>query len=393
MMESVMLNGCKVAVAGAGTMGMGIAQVAAMSGHETWLYDPRPGAVEKAIAGIQNALKSLSEKGKITAEKAEKTASLLHFAENPAAFQGAGLFIEAIVEDLKVKRELFSQVEAVLAPDAILASNTSSLSVTSIAASCKHPQRVLGLHFFNPAPLMPLVEVIPALQTNTELISLCADLMRSWNKVPVVAKDTPGFIVNRLARSFYGESLRILEEGIADIATIDYALKTKGGFKMGPFELMDLIGNDVNYTVTETVWTQMYFDQRYKPSLIQKKLLDAGHYGRKSGKGYYDYSPDSVKPEPDTDPSLAEQIFSRVIAMLINEAADAYYLKIATAAELDLAMTKGVNYPKGLLQWADEMGADVVLNRLEQLYEHYREDRYRPSVQLRKMASEGVRFF
>ena len=240
---------------------------------------------------------------------------------------------------------------------------------------------------------MPLVEVIPAIQTHEKLVGDCVKLMTQWEKIPVVAKDTPGFIVNRLARPFYGESLRILEEGIADVVTIDWALKTIGGFKMGPFELMDLIGNDINYTVTETVWTQMYFDARYRPSMIQKKMKEAGRLGRKSGRGYYEYGDNVVVAAPQENLILGEYIFTRVISMLINEAVDALYLKIASRDELDLAMTKGVNYPKGLLKWADEIGINIILSALDGLHKEYGDDRYRASIFMRKMAIDNLKFY
>jgi 3-hydroxybutyryl-CoA dehydrogenase len=297
----------------------------------------------------------------------------------------ADLVIEAIVEQLPAKQEVFSKLETVVSPNCIIATNTSSLSVTAIASACKKAERVIGLHFFNPATLMPLVEVIPAVQTEEQLPAACVALMKAWKKVPVIAKDTPGFIVNRLARSFYGESIKIYEEGMADMPTIDWALKTYGGFRMGPFELMDLIGNDVNYTVTETVWTQMYFDSRYRPSLTQKKMVESKRFGRKSGRGYYNYAEGAVNTAPVEDHELGKKIFDRVIAMLINEAVDALYLRIATREELDLAMTKGVNYPKGLLAWCDEIGPKEVLRRMDELFDRFRDDRYRASVGLREL--------
>jgi len=382
-----------IAVAGAGSMGSGIAQVAATAGHEVILYDTNIAAVDRALKSITEGCQKLLTKGKLTNDQAEGIVSRIKPASSIEELKGTDLFIEAIIENLEIKSSLFKSVEAVLRKDAILASNTSSLSVTAIAAACAYPERVIGLHFFNPATLMPLVEVIPALQTNDSITNHCIALMKAWSKVPVVAKDTPGFIVNRVARPFYGESLRILEEGIADVATIDWALKSIGGFKMGPFELMDLIGNDINYTVTETVWTQMYFDARYRPSLIQKKMKEAGRLGRKSGRGYYDYAENASPLTPNTSEDLGAYIFNRVVCMLINEAVDALYLKIASRDELDLAMTKGVNYPKGLLAWADELGVESVLSTLDALYLEYGDDRYRASIFLRKMLVENSRFY
>jgi 3-hydroxybutyryl-CoA dehydrogenase len=217
--------------------------------------------------------------------------------------------------------------------------------------------------------------------------------MKAWGKVPVITKDTPGFIVNRVARPFYGESIRMLEEGIADVATIDWALKEIAGFRMGPFELMDLIGNDINFAVTSTAFKSFFYDPRYKPSIIQQRMVEAGLLGRKSGKGYYDHSEGAEKPAPNTSRALGELIVNRVLCMLINEASDALNLGIASKEDLDLAMTKGVNYPKGLLAWADERGLVNVLYRLDALYDDYREDRYRASVLLRRMVKEGNQFY
>lgn len=393
MNNLILDKNCKVAVIGAGAMGSGIAQVAATAGHQVLLFDTRSEIVDKAIASLSLMLNKLVEKQKITLEKATQIKNNILPTYKLEDLKNAGLVIEAIVELLPIKQELFRNLETIVSSYTILASNTSSLSVTAIAASCKNSNRVIGLHFFNPAPLMPLVEIIPAVQTNEGLSSQLKQLMLDWNKVPVHAKDTPGFIVNRVARPFYGESLRICEEGIADQATIDWALKDLGGFKMGPFELMDLIGNDINYAVTQTVWTQCYFDPRYRPSIIQKKMVESNRLGRKVGRGYYDYAEGATNLEPTKDPILGKQIFDRVVAMLINEAVDAVYFKISTKEDIDLAMTKGVNYPKGLLKWADEIGLEVVVERLNNLYEMYQEDRYRSSVLLKQMANNKIKFF
>ena len=240
---------------------------------------------------------------------------------------------------------------------------------------------------------MPLVEIIPALQTDPSVLLRSTNILKSWGKTTVQAKDTPGFIVNRIARPFYGEALRIYEEGIADIPTIDRSLKEIGGFRMGAFELMDFIGHDVNYAVTESVWRSMFFDPRYKPSLSQKRLVEAGFLGRKSGRGFYDYENSPPQYNNSFDPTLGKKIVHRIVTMLINEAADALFWQIATRDDIDLAMQKGVNYPKGLLHWADEIGIETVVKTLNDLYDTYREDRYRCSPLLRQMANNHQNFY
>jgi 3-hydroxybutyryl-CoA dehydrogenase len=377
-------------VIGSGAMGAGIAQVAAVAGHDVVIYDNNEQALARAKAGLEATLRKLQEKGKL--EDAAAVIVRFSYTNNLNDLAECSLVIEAIVENLGVKQQVFAALEKQVCDECILATNTSSLSVTAIAAACAHPERVLGLHFFNPPPLMALVEVIPAIQTDPAILERARQLMADWGKVPVIAKDTPGFIVNRVARPYYGEALRIYEEGIADMATIDWALTTIGGFRMGPFTLMDYIGHDVNYVVTETVFTSFFYDPRYKPAFAQKKLLEAGWLGRKSGRGFYDYSEGAARPAATEDAVLGGEIVERVVAMLINEAVEALYLRIATAKDLDLSMTKGVNYPKGLLAWCDEWGADKVLFILDSLYKQYGEDRYRASVLLRRKAAEGSSF-
>lgn len=373
-------------------MGAGIAQVVAQASHSVRLLDQNTAALERAVAGIRGGLQKLAEKGKITAEAAEAAAARVQPTTDINLFADCGLVLEAIVEDLGVKQQLFREVELVVTPECVLASNTSSLSIASIAAACQRPERFIGIHFFNPAPLMQLVEIIPAVQTRAGLAEEIRQLVQSWGKLPVLCKDTPGFIVNRVARPFYGEAIRLLEEGVADMATIDWALTELGGFRMGPFALMDFIGHDVNYRVTESVFTSFFFDPRYKPSFTQKRLFEAGYYGRKSGRGFYDYRPGATPPKPTRDEALGRQIVQRVLAMLINEAADALALNVASHQDLELAMTKGVNYPKGLLAWADELGLQNVLTTLDELYADYHEDRYRASLLLRRLVRTGHTF-
>jgi 3-hydroxybutyryl-CoA dehydrogenase len=383
----------KVGVIGAGSMGSGIAELAATFGHSVVIYDNAIGARDKFENSLQRNFQKLIEKGKMTTEVAQEITDRIKFVQKLQDVSESDIVIEAVVEDIKIKKEIFSELEQVCRHDAILATNTSSLSVTSIAAACKYPGRVLGIHFFNPATIMPLVEIIPGVATDGDQIQKARQLIDSWKKITVLAKDTPGFIVNRIARPYYGEAIRILEEGLATKEEIDTAMKKLGGFKMGPFELMDFIGNDVNYTVTETVFREFWFDPRYKPSFTQKRLVEAGFLGRKSGRGYYDYTNGNGPKEVEVSEEKATYIFSRVLSMLINEAADALYLGIATKEDIDLAMTKGVNYPKGLLQWADEMDVNKVYETLLEMYDTYCEDRYRPSPLLRRMAKQNLKFY
>jgi 3-hydroxybutyryl-CoA dehydrogenase len=380
----------KIAIIGSGTMGSGIAQVAATAGCEVKIYDTNLDALAKSKSNLENTLSKLVEKAKIDEHEKSRIENNISYAHTLGELSHSDLVIEAIIENMEIKRKLFSELENYVSPETILASNTSSLSIASIAASCQKPERVIGIHFFNPAPLMQLVEVIPAVQTSEEVLQKSVQIISDWKKVVAVAKDTPGFIVNRVARTFYSESLRIYDEGVADFATIDWALKTIGNFKMGPFELMDMIGHDVNYIVTETVFTAFYFDPKFKPSFTQKRLLEAGFLGRKSGRGFYDYSKEL--PKPTEDLALAKTIFERVVVMLINEAADTLFLNIASAKDIDNAMTKGVNYPKGLLAWADELGINWCVEKLDELYNEYHEDRYRCSPILRRMVKEGSSF-
>ena len=383
-----------VGVVGAGAMGAGIAQVAAARGHRVLLADAFPAALDRARDGQAKAMAREVEKGRLTRDAADAVLARLTYVEGVTAaalqaFEPCGLVIEAIIEDLAAKQALFRALEAELAKDAVLATNTSSLSVAALAGACAHPERVVGIHFFNPAPVMPLVEIIPAITTAPEVATQARALVDAWGKVTVVATDTPGFIVNRIARPFYGEALRILEERLADAATIDWAMRELGGFRMGPFELMDFIGNDVNFAVTSSVFEAMFYDPRYRPALTQRRLVEAGLLGRKAKRGYYDYRDGAVTPAPTTDPVVGRMIVDRIVAMLVNEAVDAVQLRIASPQDIELAMTKGVNYPKGLLAWGDELGAGTVLATLDALQAEYGEDRYRPSPLLRRTARGG----
>lgn len=382
-----------VGVLGAGTMGAGIAQVAAQNGSEVVLVDLNQEMLTKAENNLDKVLARLVEKGSISEDEKINIQGRITYSTDVHDFKSSKIVIEAIVEKLEVKHNVFANLETIVSQECILASNTSSLSIASIGSVLKNSSRVIGIHFFNPAPLMPLVEIIPAVQTSKETLDFSKELIRSWKKVGVICKDTPGFIVNRVARPYYGEALKIYEEGLADFATIDWAMTTIGGFRMGPFTLMDYIGNDVNYAVTESVFASFYYDPRFKPSFTQKRHMEAGFYGRKSGRGYYNYAEGTVLPQATEDKVLGQKIVNRILAMLINEAIDAVFLHVATKEDVDLAMTNGVNYPKGLLKWADEIGLNNVLMQLEELFHEYGEDRYRPNPLLRRMVKEGKHFF
>ncbi|MEO6526623.1 MAG: 3-hydroxyacyl-CoA dehydrogenase NAD-binding domain-containing protein [Gemmatimonadaceae bacterium] len=382
-----------VGVVGAGAMGRGIAQVAAAAGHHVVLGDADAGASGRARDALRTSLARGVAKGQIDQASADDTLERIVDAGSVSTSLGAyadcGIVIEAIVEELEAKRDLFGGLQRVVASECILATNTSSLSIAAIASACQRADRVLGVHFFNPAPVMTLVELIPAITSGAEAVARARALVESWGKTTVVATDTPGFIVNRVARPFYGESLRILEEGIADVATIDWAMCELGGFRMGPFELMDFIGNDINYAVTTSVYEGFFNDPRYRPALTQRRLVEAGLFGRKRKRGYYDYRPEAEVPVASKDAVLGQQIVDRVVAMLVNEAIEALHMRVASASDIELAMTKGVNYPRGLLHWGDEIGAPEILRRLDALQAEYGEDRYRPSPLLRRRVREG----
>jgi len=379
----------KVAVLGAGAMGTGIGQIAVQNGCHVVYYDSFPGATDRSKASIEKIFNRLAEKGKITSEQKEEMLGRMQWSADIDAVSGADLVVEAVIEDLDVKKDLFAKVEPLLRSDAWLCTNTSSLSIAALSSGLTHPERFGGLHFFNPAPLMPLVEVVPGVKTGDDFTETMEALMLEWGKVPVVAKDTPGFIVNKVARPFYSEAIKLYEEGVASVAEIDAAVKSIG-FRMGPFELTDLIGHDVNYTVTETVWSQFFYDPRFRPSITQKRLKEAGLFGRKTGRGFYNYTSGMdaavvAQEEVEIDPMLSEKIVERILCLIINEALDAVWQGIASPENVDLAMTKGVNYPKGPIQWGREMGWDQVLGTLKRCHKHYGDDRYRPCPLLRHL--------
>ncbi len=374
----------KIGIIGSGAMGAGIAQVAAMAGHEVKVYDKDGAAQQKALGEIQFSINKLVSKDKMSVQEGVASLGRVYMIEELKTLSDCDLIIEAIIENLEIKKTVFKSLEKIVSQDCILATNTSSLSITSIAGSLEKPERCIGIHFFNPPVLMKLVEVIPAIQTSKTVTKLITDIVFSWGKTVVLAKDTPGFIVNKVARPFYSEAIRILEEGIADIQTIDLAM-TSHGFRMGPFTLMDYIGHDVNYKVTESVWKSFYYDSKYRPSFTQLRLMEAGFLGRKSGRGFYNYK-DEESLSANQDQTLLDSIFDRIISMLINEACDTVNQNICSVEDVDLAMTLGVNYPKGLLALGKEIGFERIIRVLKDLGQKYGEERYRISPYLQNLA-------
>ena len=376
-----------VGVIGAGAMGSGIAQVIASAGYEVCLIDVNNDVLQRAKNNLSISLGKLLDKGKINAQELNAIFGRITFDNELKSLLDCELIIEAIIEDFEIKKSLIHQLNEITNEETILASNTSSLSITSLAKEYKNSDNFLGLHFFNPATLMQLVEIIPALQTSIDTVESGKNFIESLGKTFVLAKDTPGFIVNKVARPYYGEAIRIYEEGIADIATIDFAMTSLGGFKMGPFTLMDFIGHDVNYKVTSQVWTSFHYDSRYKPSFSQQRLVEAGYLGKKTNKGFYDYSISLPLAKTEENELTLEYIYMRILCMLINEAADTVFNNICTEDDVENAMLFGTNYPKGLLAWANELGIEEVIYRIDSMYDRYHEDRYRVSPYLRDRVS------
>ncbi len=404
----------RVAVVGAGTMGAGIAQAAAACGCSVRLIDVSADVLAMGMAGIRKHVRRSVEKVRISQAECDAILARIETADSIRDWPDTQLAVEAVVERMDVKRLVFAQLDAYTPADCVLATNTSSLRVSEIAEGVKDAGRVVGMHFFNPAPIMPLVEVIAADASHDWAIDRAFEVSRAWKKTPVRAKDTPGFIVNRVARGFYLEALRMLGEGVADVATIDHAMRALGGFRMGPFELMDLIGVDVNYAVSQSVYEQSGRPARLTPHEIQRQLVEKGEIGRKAGRGLYDYSGESPSPAVrvaeramassselagavdafveraalcDEAPRRAAQpvesyVFARILATIMNEAAMTLEDGVASAEDIDTAMRLGTNYPKGPLTWADEVGAVAVGRLLVCLNDADQDGRFAPAKRL-----------
>lgn len=379
-----------VAVIGAGAMGSGIAQVAATAGHPVALVDAVTGAVEEAVARIIASLQRQEAKGRISSAQLEEIVERITPVESVAGLPPCGLVVEAVREDLETKRALFTRLAASQPADAVLATNTSSLDITAIAAGIPGPGRVIGLHFFNPPAAMRLVEVVGGAESAAQVLEAATELMRGWGKAPVRCTSTPGFIVNRVARPFYGEAQRMLMDGVADAATLDAAVRS-AGFRMGPLELTDFIGQDVNLAVGTSVWEQTGRDPRYEPTALQQQLVAAGHLGRKSGQGVYRYGPDGTALDAVPDQARVAELLAgpletnpvaRTLAMLVNEAVDLVRRGEATAEDVDTAMTLGTNYPRGPIAWGRDIGYAVVAEQLAALDRAFPGGRYRPSPAL-----------
>jgi 3-hydroxybutyryl-CoA dehydrogenase len=388
-----------IGVLGAGTMGAGIAQLAARTGARTLLFDPIPEALERGSAHARKGLQKEAAKGRITSEQATTAAKCLEGVSELDALAPCELVIEAVPERIELKHELYERLsEEIVAEECVLASNTSSLLVTAIAAAARRPERVVGMHFFNPAPIMRLLEVVAGEQSQERALALAQATGEAMGKTVIRAKDGPGFLVNRCNRPFGLEALRILQERIADVETIDRIVRTEGGFRMGPFELMDLVGIDTGFEISKSFYEQSFGEPRWRPSQITARYVAAGRYGRKSGRGYYDYSSDPYRP-PDPDPPAggsdttaqlaAGGVLERILCQVINECAFALGEGVGSAEDIDTGMVLGLNYPRGPLAWADEIGIDHVLAVLDGLWEEYREERYRPAPELRRHVRAG----
>jgi 3-hydroxybutyryl-CoA dehydrogenase len=392
-----------VGVLGAGTMGAGIVQVAAEAGLGVLVHDPLDGATERARERIGGFLERKVAKGELDPNDAADALARIRPVDSIEALSGADLVVEAIPEDLPLKRDAFRRLDSTAADGAILATNTSSLSIAAIGAVTQHPERVVGMHFFNPVPLMALVEVVAGPATTSEVTDAVALLARRLGKTPVVAADTPGFIVNRVARPFYLEAFRIVGEGGAGVEGVDEAMRGIG-FRMGPFELIDAIGADVNFAVSTTIFDQFFGDPRYRPHPLQRALVESGRLGRKSDGGCYDYSADGDRGAPwsglsrradGPKPPWLEpaQVEARILATIVNEAASAVAEGVATPDAIDTAMQLGTNWPDGPLAWGERIGVASVVHTLDALHAAVPDGRYRTVPLLRSLAESGASFF
>lgn len=374
----------RIAVVGAGTMGAGIAQSAAASGFEVVVVDVSEEALGRGMGSIRRDLERRVERGRISARERDEILGRISAASSVEACAGASLVVEAVVEDLEVKREVFASLERVVGEKAVLATNTSSLSVAQISSSVEKPERVVGMHFFNPAPVMRLVEVVRAPRSGEEALSRAEETARRMGKTPVRVSDTPGFIVNRVARPFYLEALRLAEAGESP-ARIDASLRD-AGFRMGPLELADLIGHDVNLAVSESLFSRYYYHPRFRPSYLQRSMVEAGLLGRKSGRGFYGYREGNREQNGEERVQPSPEIALRVISCVVNEAFFALEEKVASAGDIDRAMQLGANYPKGPFAWAEELGARRILDTLDSLRK-LRGEAYLAAPSLRRQAA------
>ena len=449
-----------IGVLGAGTMGSGIAQLAARSGARALLHDPIPEALARGVQRARDGLRKEAAKGRLSPEEADAAVARLESVDALEALAESELVIEAAPERIELKRDLYTRLAEIVDEECVLASNTSSLLVTAIAASVTHPERVVGMHFFNPAPLMRLLEVVAGEQSSEHALALAHATGEAMGKTVIRAHDGPGFLVNRCNRPFGLEALRLFQERIADIETIDRIVRMEGGFRMGPFELMDLVGIDTGFEISKSFFEQSFYEPRWQPSPISARYVAAGLHGRKTGRGYYDYSHDPYRP-PDPDPpeggadaivhgdgpvaqALRERapgrtgpqitveglggtvegepfyalvplglvevtgeaserafqnlglhtarvqpspvgVLPRIVCQVINECAFAFGEGVGDAQDIDTGMVLGLSYPRGPFAWADMIGVDHVLAVLDRLWDEYREERYRPAPELRRL--------